>query len=71
LLDRYLFVALQEICYTSLMAENQKRIQHMTGAVHRLDETTAELMRRYHMRRQEDITEEIEVILLNATREYE
>ena len=71
LLDRYLFVALQDIAYTSLMAENQKRIQHMTGAVHHLDETAAELMRRYHMRRQEDITEEIEVILLNATREFE
>lgn len=70
LLDRYLFVALQEIAYTSLMAENQKRIQHMTGAVHRLDETTARLMRQYHMQRQEDITEEIEVILLNAVREY-
>ena len=71
LLDRYLFVALQEIACTSLMAENQKRIQHMTGAVRRLDETTQLLMRQYHMRRQEDITEEIEVILLNAGREFE
>lgn len=70
LLDRYLFVALQEIAYTSLMAENLQRIQHMTGAVTRLDETAERLTRAYHMRRQEDITEEIEVILLNATREF-
>lgn len=67
LFDRYLFVALQEISYTSLMAENHKRIQHMTGAVQKLDEKTEELLRKYHIRRQEEITEEIEVILLNAT----
>ena len=66
LFDRYLFVALQEISYTSLMAENHKRIQHMTGAVQKLDEKTEELRRRYHIRRQEEITEEIEVILLNT-----
>ncbi len=58
LLSRYLFVALQEIGCTSLMSENQKRIQHMT---------TSEPTRRYHTRRQEEITEEIEVILINAT----
>ena len=63
---RYLFVALQEISYTSLMAENHKRIQHMTGAVQKLDEKTNELMRKYHIHRQEEITEEIEVILLNS-----
>ena len=67
LFDRFLFVALQEISYTSLMAENHKRIQHMTGAVQKLDEKTNELMRKYHIRRQEEITEEIEVILLNST----
>ena len=66
LFDRYLFVALQEISYTSLMAENHKRIQHMTGAVQKLDEKTDELMRKYHIHRQEEITEEIEVILLNS-----
>ncbi|MCB1693042.1 MAG: F0F1 ATP synthase subunit gamma [Pseudomonadales bacterium] len=66
LVDRYLFVALQEIAYAALMAENQKRTQHMSGAVRRLDEKMAELTRHYHIERQEEITEEIEVILLTA-----
>ena len=47
------------------------RRNRKTDAVRRLDETTQLLMRQYHMRRQEDITEEIEVILLNAGREFE
>ena len=66
LVDRYLFVALQDIASTSLMAENYRRIQHMTGAIRRLEETEEKLLRKYHMQRQEEITEEIEVILLNT-----
>jgi len=66
LVDHYLFTALHEIAYSSLMAENYSRIQHMTGAMQRLDERVADVMRKYHVQRQEEITEEIEVILLNA-----
>lgn len=66
LVDRYLFVALQDIASTSLMAENYRRIQHMTGAIRRLEETEEKLLRKYHIQRQEAITEEIEVILLNT-----
>ena len=66
LVDHYLFSALHEIAYMSLMAENYSRIQHMSGALNRLDERVEEVMRKYHIRRQEEITEEIEVILLNA-----
>ncbi|OGT77987.1 MAG: hypothetical protein A3J35_07175 [Gammaproteobacteria bacterium RIFCSPLOWO2_02_FULL_52_10] len=67
LVDDYLYFALHEIAYMSLLAENNKRIQHMTGALLRLDERTEELTRQYHLHRQEEITEEIEVILLNTT----
>ena len=67
LVDDYLYFALHEIAYMSLLAENNKRIQHMTGALLRLDERTGELTRQYHLHRQEEITEEIEVILLNTT----
>jgi len=66
LVDRYLFIALQQIASTSLMAESYRRIQHMSGAIRRLEETTETLLRKYHTQRQEEITEEIEVILLNA-----
>ena len=50
----------------SLIAENRRRLAHMEGALRRLDETTAVLGRRMHAARQEEITQEIEVIMLSA-----
>jgi F-type H+-transporting ATPase subunit gamma len=64
--DHYLFAALNEILYSSLMAENQRRVRHLDGAVDHLDARSAELARQSNARRQEEIIEEIEVILLSA-----
>lgn len=64
--DHYLLISLEEIVCMSLLAENYQRIQHMSGAVKRIDDITDKITRKYHMLRQEEITEEIEVILLNA-----
>lgn len=64
--DHYLFAALNEILYTSLMAENHQRVSHLEGAVRHLDEEGEDLQRRGNALRQEEITEEIEVILLSA-----
>ncbi len=66
LTDQYLFAALHEIFYISLMAENQRRLQHLEGAVKHLDDETGNLRRKSQIYRQEEITEEIEVILLNS-----
>jgi len=66
LTEHYLFAALHDVFYSSLLAENQRRMQHMEAAMHRLSEQTDELRRRRNALRQEDITEEIEVILLSA-----
>lgn len=66
LVDHYLFAALHEIFYISLMAENHSRLQHLEGAVNHLDNQTVKLQRKSQIYRQEEITEEIEVILLNA-----
>lgn len=66
LVDHYLFAVLHEIFYISLMAENQSRLQHLEGAVNHLDDETVKLQRKSQIYRQEEITEEIEVILLNA-----
>jgi F-type H+-transporting ATPase subunit gamma len=66
LIDHYLFAVLHEIFYISLMAENHRRLQHLEGAVKHLDDETVNLRRRSQIYRQEEITEEIEVILLNA-----
>jgi len=66
LVDHYLFAVLHEIFYISLMAENHSRLQHLEGAVNHLDDQTVKLQRKSQIYRQEEITEEIEVILLNS-----
>jgi F-type H+-transporting ATPase subunit gamma len=64
--DHYLYAELHEIFYTSLLAENRRRIRHLEGAVKHLDDESACLRRQFNARRQEEIIEEIEVILLSA-----
>ncbi|MCR2831172.1 F0F1 ATP synthase subunit gamma [Acidithiobacillus ferrooxidans] len=66
LVEQYLFATLHEIAYVSLMAENQRRLRHLDGAVRHLDEQSAVLARRGNSLRQEEIIEEIEVILLGS-----
>lgn len=63
----YLFAALHRILYASLMAENTQRVQHLEKAVKHLDEKTNKLSLKSNQLRQEEIIEEIEVILLNAS----
>jgi len=67
LIDHYLFAALHEIIYVSLMAENIQRVRHLEGAVQHLDDKSASLLHRSNALRQEEIIEEIEVILLSET----
>lgn len=66
LADQYLFAALHELLYSSLMAENQRRMQHMDAAVRRLERRSTELLQKRNILRQEEITEEIEVIMLSV-----
>jgi F-type H+-transporting ATPase subunit gamma len=66
LTEQYLFAALHEILYTSLMAENRNRVAHLEGAVKHLDDKSEELSRKSNALRQEEIIEEIEVILLSS-----
>ncbi|MBE9487345.1 MAG: F0F1 ATP synthase subunit gamma [Desulfuromonadales bacterium] len=66
LTEQYLFAALHEMLYTSLMAENHNRVAHLEGAVKHLDDKSDELARQCNALRQEEIIEEIEVILLSA-----
>ncbi len=66
LTDHYLFAALHALFYSALYAEHQKRIQHLEGALKRLDDQCDQLKRRRNVLRQEEITEEIEQILLSA-----
>ena len=63
-LQHYLLLSLNELFTVSLLSENQYRVQHLEGAVHRLDERLSALSTRANALRQEEITEEIEMILL-------
>jgi F-type H+-transporting ATPase subunit gamma len=67
LTEQYLFAALHEILYTSLMQENDHRVAHLERAVRRLDDEAEDLTRKCNALRQEEIVEEIEVILLSAS----
>lgn len=67
LTEHYLYSALHHIFYRSLMIENQQRIQHLENALQHIDDKTDELSRKINILRQEEIIEEIEVILLNAS----
>lgn len=62
LLENYMRVTLEKIATESLMAENQARIQHMEGAEHYAKAELEQLARRYQQIRQDEITEEIELI---------
>ena len=66
-LQHYLYLGLNERFVVSLLAENRYRVQHLEGAVRRLDERLDELATRARALRQEEITEEIEMILLGTS----
>lgn len=66
LLDQYLFAILHQIFFKSFMVENRQRLLHMENAIRWLDKNKEQLELKFNMLRQEEITEEIEVILLSA-----
>jgi F-type H+-transporting ATPase subunit gamma len=47
------------------MAEHRQRVRHLEGALQRVSVRTQELRLRRNALRQEEITEEIELIMLN------
>jgi F-type H+-transporting ATPase subunit gamma len=64
LVEQYVFSVLNEFLYASLLAENLRRVNHLDHAVRHLDEKVEAMKLRSNALRQEEITEEIEVILL-------
>jgi F-type H+-transporting ATPase subunit gamma len=64
LTHHFLYAALNASIYSALLAENRQRQSHMDRALQRLDETTEHLRLAANRQRQEDITEEIELLLL-------
>lgn len=66
LAGHYLFAALHEMFFQSLMAENQQRQRHLDIAARRLDQKIVDLNLKRNVVRQEEIIEEIETLTLSA-----
>lgn len=65
LIEHYLFAALHALLYRSLLAEHQQRVRHLEGALDRIGDRVRGLEQHRNLLRQEEITEEIELMLLN------
>lgn len=63
---QYLFSALYLTFYASFTAENRLRSRHLENALERLDNKITYLTHNINLLRQEEITQEIQVIMLSA-----
>ncbi|AAU91233.1 F0F1 ATP synthase subunit gamma [Methylococcus capsulatus] len=66
LVEHYLFALLHWLLDRSLLSEHQYRIRHLDGATRRIEDTLSALRSANNRLRQEEITEELQVILLGA-----
>lgn len=71
LAGHYLFAALHQMFYQSLMAENRQRQRHIDDAARRMDQKIADLNLKKNVLRQEEIIEEIEILMLSAEPEFQ
>lgn len=66
LFEQYLYSVLYKAFYLSFLAENRDRLRHMEGALNALDKEWSQMKRQSNGLRQEEITEELEVIMLSV-----
>jgi F-type H+-transporting ATPase subunit gamma len=62
----HLYAALCDVLHGSLIVENRRRLEHLENAIRCLDKDSTRLKLEANALRQEEITEEIEVILRSA-----
>ena len=68
LIELFLFSLLHKIFYGALLAENRARVSHLEGAIQHLEKEASELERKRNGLRQEEITQEIELLMLSVER---
>lgn len=71
LTGQYLFAALHEMFYQSLMVENQQRQRHIDSAARRMDQKIGDLNLKKNAVRQEEIIDEIETLMLSVEPEFQ
>ncbi|CEG57752.1 F0F1 ATP synthase subunit gamma [Legionella fallonii] len=65
-IDNYLFAMFHSVFYKSFFVENHQRFFHLNHALDRLDRKKSDLKGHLKLVRQEEITEEIQIIMLSA-----
>jgi F-type H+-transporting ATPase subunit gamma len=65
-INHYLFSILYLIFYKSFISENYQRLHHLDNALERLENKVIYLTHHLNLLRQEEITQEIQVIMLSA-----
>ena len=70
-ITEYVYSHLHYLLTNSFVAENEQRVQHLRGALDRIEEQCSALGKQRNQLRQEQITEELEIILLNGVNEEE
>lgn len=66
LVEQYLFAVLYRLFYESFIIEHQERLKHMESALDWIEKKNIQLKLHMNELRQEEITEEIEVIMLSV-----
>ncbi|NHO67830.1 hypothetical protein G8770_19975 [Aestuariicella hydrocarbonica] len=66
LMGQYVYSHLNYLLTTSFVAENEQRVEHLRNALDQIDNQHLELAKKHNHLRQETITEELEIILLNT-----
>jgi F-type H+-transporting ATPase subunit gamma len=66
LLEEYVLAKFNHILTRSFFSENQTRVQHLESALHEIEKQSNDMAKRLNQLRQEQITEELETILLNS-----
>jgi len=69
LLEQQLFSIMHQTFSISFLSENRERLRHMEGALDRIERKSANLFLALNAHRQEDITEEIEILMLSMISE--
>ncbi len=65
-INHYLLSTLYFVFYRSFITENYQRLHHLDNALGRLENNIKQMTQHLNMVRQEDITQEIEVIMLSV-----
>ena len=66
-IQHYLFSIFYSLLYQSFFSENYQRLRHLDSSLEKMDKTVTSLNHKFNLLRQEEITQEIQMIMLSAS----